>query len=97
MRLVASTPDSKPVPEAVRGALAAVSPEDLREIVERISVPRPTGTPENVAVRRTSSSPSDTPETLDSEFLAGVTGLLVHVALSSLPGGAIMSRIETAV
>ena len=53
MRLVASTPDSKPVPEAVRGALAAVSPEDLREFVERISVPRPTGTPENLAVRRT--------------------------------------------
>ena len=53
MRLVASTPDSKPVPEAVRGALAAVSPEDLRECVERIGVPRPTGSPENVAVRRT--------------------------------------------
>ena len=52
MRLVASTPDSKPVPEAVREVLAAVSPEDLREIVERIGVPRPTGTPENLAVRR---------------------------------------------
>ena len=53
MRLVASTPDSKPVPEAVRDALAAVSPEDLRECVERIGVPRPTGSPENEAVRRT--------------------------------------------
>ena len=53
MRLVPSTPNSRPVPEAVRGALAAVSPEDLREIVERIAAPRPTGTPENLAVRRT--------------------------------------------
>jgi hypothetical protein len=43
MRLVASTPDSMPVPEAVRGAFAAVSQDDLREIVERIGVPRPTG------------------------------------------------------
>jgi hypothetical protein len=41
------------VPEAVGGALAAVSPEDLRGIVERIGLPRPTGTPENLAVRRT--------------------------------------------
>jgi Zn-dependent M28 family amino/carboxypeptidase len=53
MRLVPSTPNSKPVPEAVRGALAAVSPVDLREIVETIGVPRPTGSPENEAVRRT--------------------------------------------
>ncbi len=53
MRLVASTPNSRPVPEAVRDALAAVSPEDLREIVEKLSVPRPTGSPENEAVRRT--------------------------------------------
>ena len=52
MRLVASTPDSKPVPEAIRSSLAAISQDDLREVVERISVPRPTGTPENEAVRR---------------------------------------------
>src|SRR4051812_43610982 len=53
MRLVSSTPNSTPVPEAVRGALAAVSPEDLRECVDRIGVPRPTGSPENEAIRRT--------------------------------------------
>ena len=52
MQLVASTPNSKPVPEAIRGLLAAISQDDLREVVERISVPRPTGTPENEAVRR---------------------------------------------
>ncbi len=41
--------------------------------------------------------PTDTPETLDYDFLAGVTGLLVHAALSgggvrrhpSTPGGTI--------
>ena len=52
MRLVASTPNSKPVPEAIRSSLAAISQDDLREVVERICVPRPTGTPENEAVRR---------------------------------------------
>ena len=52
MRLVASTPNSKPVPESIRDCLAAISQDDLREVVERISVPRPTGTPENEAVRR---------------------------------------------
>ena len=52
MRLVASTPDSKPVPEAIRSSLAAISQDDLREVVERMSVPRPAGTPENEAVRR---------------------------------------------
>ena len=52
MRLVASTPNSKPVPEAIRDRLAAISQDDLREVVERISVPRPTGTTENEAVRR---------------------------------------------
>ena len=30
--------------------------------------------------------PTDTPETLDYEFLAGVTRLLVHAVLSSLTG-----------
>jgi len=52
MRLVASTPNSKPVPESIRDCLAAISQDDLREVLERISVPRPTGTPENEAVRR---------------------------------------------
>ena len=52
MQLVPSTPNSKPVPESIRGLLAAISQNDLREVVERISVPRPTGTPENEAVRR---------------------------------------------
>ncbi len=53
MQLVASTPNSKPVPESIRDRLAAICQDDLREIVERISVPRPTGTPENEAVRQT--------------------------------------------
>ena len=44
MRLVASTPNSKPVPKAIRSSLAAISQDDLPEVVERISVPRPTGT-----------------------------------------------------
>ena len=50
MQLVPSTPNSKPVPESIRGVLAAISQNDLREVVEGISVPRPTGTPENEAV-----------------------------------------------
>src|SRR5579885_1570460 len=53
MRLVASTPSSKPVPGAVAGAIDTVYPDDLREIVERIGIPRAHGTPENRAVRRT--------------------------------------------
>jgi Zn-dependent M28 family amino/carboxypeptidase len=52
MQLVASTPNSKPIPESIRGLLDAISPNDLREIVEGISVPRPTGTSENEAVRK---------------------------------------------
>ena len=52
MRLVASTPNSKPVPKAIRSSLAAISQDNLRKVVERISVPRPTGTTENEAVRR---------------------------------------------
>ena len=52
MRLVASTPNSNLVPEAIRSSLAAISQDDLRKVVERISIPRPTGTPENEAVRR---------------------------------------------
>ena len=52
MRLLASTPNLKPVPETIRSSLAAISQDDLRKVVERISVPCPTGTPENEAVRR---------------------------------------------
>jgi Zn-dependent M28 family amino/carboxypeptidase len=52
MQLVPSRPNSKPVLESIRDVLAAISQDDLREVVERISVPRPTGTPENEAVRR---------------------------------------------
>jgi Zn-dependent M28 family amino/carboxypeptidase len=52
MQLVPSRPNSKSVPEAISGLLAAISESDLREVVERISVSRPTGTPENEAVRR---------------------------------------------
>jgi hypothetical protein len=52
MQLVVSTPNSKPVPESIRCLLADIAPNDLREIVERISVPRPTGTSENEAVRQ---------------------------------------------
>ncbi len=52
MQLVPSRPNSKPVPNSISGRLAAISENDLREVVERISVPRPTGSPENAAVRR---------------------------------------------
>jgi hypothetical protein len=51
MRLVASTPNSKPLPEPTRGILASVSQDYLRAVVGRISVPRVHGTPENEAVR----------------------------------------------
>jgi Peptidase family M28 len=51
MQLVPSTPSSKPMTESIRAILAAVSPNDLRKVVESISVPRPTGIPENEAVR----------------------------------------------
>jgi hypothetical protein len=52
MRLVASSPNSKPIPEAVREPLDLVCRDDLRGIVERISAHRPHGIPENEAVRR---------------------------------------------
>jgi Zn-dependent M28 family amino/carboxypeptidase len=52
VQLVASTPNSKPIPDLVRESLDLVCRDDLREIVERISIPRPHGTPENEAVRR---------------------------------------------
>ncbi len=52
MQVVPSTPNSRPVPESIRDVLSAISQNDLREVVEGISVPRPTGTAENEAVRR---------------------------------------------
>ena len=45
MQLVPSTPNSKPVPESIKDVLAAISQNDLREVVEGISVPRPPGRP----------------------------------------------------
>jgi hypothetical protein len=53
MRLVAATPSSDPLPDAVRTALERVREDDLRSDVERIAVPRVFGTPENESVRRT--------------------------------------------
>ena len=61
MRLVASTPNSKPVPEAIRGLMWTDTAEFRNPHYHR---------------------PTDTPETLDYEFLAGVTRLLVHAVLS---------------
>ena len=52
MRIVASSPNSKPLPETTRGVLDTVSPDILRSLVESLSVPRVYGTAENVAVRR---------------------------------------------
>jgi Peptidase family M28 len=52
MQLVPSMPNSKPVPESIRGVLAAITQNDLREVVELISIPRPIGTPDHEAVRR---------------------------------------------
>ncbi len=52
MQLVPSRPNSKPVPESIGGLKAAISQNDLRAVVEQISVPRVTGTAENEAVRR---------------------------------------------
>jgi Zn-dependent M28 family amino/carboxypeptidase len=52
MRVVASTPNAEPAPEAIRRILEAVSPEVLREVVETVSVPRVYGTTGNEAVRR---------------------------------------------
>ncbi len=52
MKLLPSKPNSKPIPEPIRGLLADITPNELREIVGRISVPRRTGTSENEAVRQ---------------------------------------------
>jgi hypothetical protein len=40
MRLVATTPGSKPIPEAIRAVFDTVSPDALRGLVDSLSVPR---------------------------------------------------------
>src|SRR5205814_1500950 len=50
MRLVTSRPNSEPLPAPVRDALAGVSPDVLRELVERVAVPRPRGSAGHTAV-----------------------------------------------
>jgi hypothetical protein len=52
MRVVASTPNSEPVPGSLRDILDAVSPDFLRVVVESLAVPRVHGTAGNEAVRR---------------------------------------------
>jgi hypothetical protein len=52
MRLVATTPGSKPVPEAIKGVFDAITSDGLRGLVESLSVPRVYGTAENEVVRR---------------------------------------------
>ena len=61
MRLVASTPNSNLVPEAIRGLMWTDTAEFRNPHYHQST---------------------DTPETLDYEFLAGVTRLLVHAVLS---------------
>lgn len=51
MKLVASKPDPRPLPRAIRSALDSVSENSLRAAVEQIAVPRVYGTPENDAIR----------------------------------------------
>ena len=52
MRLVAATPVSTLLPGEIETALDSISPDDLRDMVIRIAVPRAFGTPENEAIRR---------------------------------------------
>ncbi len=61
MRLVASTPNSNLVPEAIRGLMWTDTAEFRNPHYHR---------------------PTDTPKTLDYEFLTGVTRLSVHAVLS---------------
>jgi hypothetical protein len=51
MRLVAATPNPKPLPDRIRSALDFVSPASLRALVEKIALPRVYGTAGNRAVR----------------------------------------------
>jgi Zn-dependent M28 family amino/carboxypeptidase len=86
MRLVASTPDSKPIPETIREPLDLVCRDHLRETVERISLPRPTGTPANEAVRRTISD-------LFSSSEAGLLGVVVDGAGNVVVGDPRRARV----
>jgi Peptidase family M28 len=52
MKLVAAKLNSIALPETVGAVLDTVSQDFLRDVVARISVPRPTGIPQNEAVRR---------------------------------------------
>ena len=52
MRLVATTRTSTPLPGEIKTACDSISPDDLRDVVKRIAVPRVFGTPENKAVRK---------------------------------------------
>lgn len=52
MKLVAAMPRTEPVPDEIETALGSISPDDLRDVVNRIAVPRVFGTPQNEAVRR---------------------------------------------
>jgi Zn-dependent M28 family amino/carboxypeptidase len=52
MRIVATTPESKPVPDAIKDFFDAVSPDPYPALVKLLSVPRVYGTAENEAVRR---------------------------------------------
>ncbi len=87
------------MPEVIRGRLAAISQDDLRAVVERISqnVLRSDHAPfwraGIPAIMWTDTAEfrnphyhraTDLPKTLDYEFLAAVTGLLAHAVLSAL-------------
>ena len=52
MKLVAATPASIPLPDEIKTALGSISPDDLRDVVNRIAVPRVFGTPQNEAIQR---------------------------------------------
>jgi Zn-dependent M28 family amino/carboxypeptidase len=52
MRLVTSRPNSEPLPAPVHDALAGVTPDALRELVERVAIHRPRGSTGHAAVRR---------------------------------------------
>lgn len=52
MKLVASHPDSRPLPGYVRAALGAITPDLLRTLVGRVAVPRSRGSAGHAAVRQ---------------------------------------------
>jgi hypothetical protein len=52
MKLVAAIPRTDSVPGEIEAALEAIIPDDLRDVVNRIALPRVFGTPENKVVRK---------------------------------------------